>query len=104
MIWQCRGARQCRAPTTLRVHRSDFAQAYRCRCDFFVLTTMSESLQKIEQTLQQLGVGNNEQVSALFMELRAKFNEQESGRRKENDPVNLQNFWTFWLGRKSSVL
>ncbi len=69
-----------------------------------LLTTMPESFQKIEQTLEQLGVGNNEQVSALFVEVRGKFNEQEAHHRKENDPVNLQNFWTYWLGRKSGVL
>src|SRR5467141_1032326 len=65
---------------------------------------MPESFQKIEQTLQQLGVGSEEQVSALFVEIRQKFNEQEAHRRKENDPVNLQQFWTIWLGRKSGVL
>src|SRR6267143_4505988 len=65
---------------------------------------MPESFQKIEQTLQQLGVGSDEQVSALFVEIRQKFNEQEALRRKENDPVNLQQFWTIWLGRKSGVL
>jgi len=65
---------------------------------------MPESFQKIEQTLQQLGVGSDEQVSALFVEVRQKFNEQEAHRRKENDPVNLQQFWTIWLGRKSGVL
>jgi phenylalanyl-tRNA synthetase alpha chain len=67
-------------------------------------TTMPESIQKIEQTLQQLEVGTNEQVSALFVEVREQFNEQEAHRRKENDPVNLQTFWTSWLGRKSGVL
>src|SRR5467141_4888150 len=65
---------------------------------------MPESFQKIEQTLQQLGVGSDEQVSTLFVEIRQKFNEQEAHRRKENDPVNLQQFWTIWLGRKSGVL
>src|SRR5258706_13949936 len=65
---------------------------------------MPESFQKIEQTLQQLGVGSDEQVSALFVEVRQKFNEQEAHRRKENDPFNLQQFWTIWLGRKSGVL
>src|ERR1700680_3955176 len=65
---------------------------------------MPESIQKIEQTLQQLGVGTNEQVSGLFVEVREKFSEQEDHRRKENDPVNLQIFWTNWLGRKSGVL
>src|ERR1700693_901757 len=65
---------------------------------------MPESIQKIEQTLQQLEVGNNEQVSALFLEVREKFNEQEAHRRKENNPVNLQIFWTNWLGRKTGVL
>src|SRR6266853_1114912 len=65
---------------------------------------MPESFQKIEQTLQPLGVGSDEQVSALFLEVRQKFNEQEAHRRKENDPVNLQQFWTIWLGRKSGVL
>src|SRR6267378_2418254 len=65
---------------------------------------MPESFQKIEQTLQQLGVGSDEQVSALFLEVRQKFNEQEALRRKENDPANLQLFWTIWLGRKSGVL
>src|SRR6202162_3624174 len=65
---------------------------------------MPESIQKIEQTLQQLGVGTNEQVSGLFVEVREKFSEQEAHRRKENDPVNLQIFWTTWLGRKSGVL
>src|SRR6267154_3783364 len=65
---------------------------------------MPESFQKIEQTLQQLGVGSDEQVSALFLEVRQKFNEQEAHRRKENDPANLQQFWTIWLGRKSGVL
>jgi len=62
---------------------------------------MPESFQKIEQTLQQLGVGNNDQVSALFVEVQQLFNEQEAHRRSENDPVNLQLFWTTWLGRKS---
>src|ERR1700681_4523030 len=65
---------------------------------------MPESFQKIEQTLQQLGVGNNDQVSALFVEVQQLFNEQEAHRRSENDPVNLQLFWTTWLGRKSGVL
>jgi phenylalanyl-tRNA synthetase alpha chain len=65
---------------------------------------MPESFQKIEQTLQQLGVGSDEQVSALFLEVRQKFNEQEAQRRKESDPANLQQFWTIWLGRKSGVL
>ncbi len=65
---------------------------------------MPESFQKIEQTLQQLGVGSDEQVSALFLEVRQKFNEQEALRRKENDPANQQQFWTIWLGRKSGVL
>src|SRR2546423_1591895 len=65
---------------------------------------MPESFQKIEQTLQQLGVGSDEQVSALFLEVRQKFNEQEAHRRKENDPINLQQFWMIWLGRKSGVL
>jgi phenylalanyl-tRNA synthetase alpha chain len=65
---------------------------------------MPESFQKIEQTLQQLGVGSNDQVSALFVEVQQLFNEQEAHRRSENDPVNLQLFWTTWLGRKSGVL
>jgi phenylalanyl-tRNA synthetase alpha chain len=65
---------------------------------------MPDSIQKIDQTLQQLGVGNSDEVSALFEEVRKRFNEQEAHRRKENDPVNLQNFWTAWLGRKSGVL
>jgi phenylalanyl-tRNA synthetase alpha chain len=65
---------------------------------------MPESIQKIEQTLQQLEVGTNEQVSALFVDVREKFNEQEAYRRNENDPGNLQIFWTSWLGRKSGVL
>jgi phenylalanyl-tRNA synthetase alpha chain len=65
---------------------------------------MPESIQKIEQTLQQLGVGTNEQVSGLFVEVREKFNEEEAHRRKENNPANLQIFWTNWLGRKSGVL
>ena len=65
---------------------------------------MLDSFKKIEQTLQQLGVGSDEQVLALFVEVRQKFDEQEAHRRKENDPVNLQLFWTVWLGRKSGVL
>ncbi len=65
---------------------------------------MPELLQQIEKTLQQLEAGTSEQVSALFVEVREKFNEQEAHRRKENDPANLQIFWTFWLGRKSGVL
>jgi phenylalanyl-tRNA synthetase alpha chain len=76
----------------------------RANLDVFYLTTMPESFQKIEQTLQQLEVGTNEQVSELFVEVRDKFNEQETDRRKENDPVNLQIFWTSWVGRKSGVL
>ncbi len=65
---------------------------------------MPDFLQKIDQTLQQLGVGTSEQVSALFAEVREQFNEQEFFRRKENLPANLQNFWTAWTGRKSGVL
>jgi phenylalanyl-tRNA synthetase alpha chain len=65
---------------------------------------MPKSIQKIEQTLQQLGAGTNEQVSGLFVEVRDKFNEEEAHRRKENNPANLQIFWTNWLGRKSGVL
>jgi phenylalanyl-tRNA synthetase alpha chain len=65
---------------------------------------MSETFQKIEKTLHQLGVGSNDDVSALFAELREQFKEQEALLRKENDPVNLQIFWTSWLGRKSGVL
>jgi len=65
---------------------------------------MPELLQKIEKTLQQLDAGTNEHVSALFVEVREKFNDQEAHRRKENDPANLQKFWTTWLGRKSGVL
>ena len=65
---------------------------------------MSDLLQQIEKTLQQLEAGTSEQVSALFVEVRKKFNDQEAHRRKENDPTNLQIFWTFWLGRKSGVL
>src|SRR5271166_3097623 len=65
---------------------------------------MPEFLQQIEKTLQQLEAGTSEQVSALFVEVREKFNDQEAHRRKENDPANLQIFWTFWLGRKSGVL
>jgi phenylalanyl-tRNA synthetase alpha chain len=66
--------------------------------------TMHESLQKIDRTLHDLGVGNSEQVSVLFMEVRKRFDEQETHRRNENDPVNLQVFWTSWTGRKSGVL
>jgi phenylalanyl-tRNA synthetase alpha chain len=66
--------------------------------------TMHESLQKIDRTLQDLGAGNNEQVSALFLEVRKEFDEQETLHRKENDPAQLQSFWTTWLGRKSGVM
>jgi phenylalanyl-tRNA synthetase alpha chain len=66
--------------------------------------TMHTPLQKIDRTLQDLGVGTNEQVSALFLEVRKRFDEQETRRRNENDPVNLQLFWTTWVGRKSGVL
>ena len=65
---------------------------------------MPELLQQIEKTLQQLDAGTSEQVSALFAEVRKQFNDQEAYRRKQNDPANLQIFWTSWLGRKSGVL
>jgi phenylalanyl-tRNA synthetase alpha chain len=65
---------------------------------------MPDSVQRIEQTLQQLGIGSPEQVSALFAEVRQAFDVQEAHRRKENDSANLQLFWTIWLGRKSGVL
>ncbi len=86
------------------IHIYSGAQATQSWRNHFDLTTMPEALQRIEQTLQRLGVGNNEQVSALFAEVREQFNELEAHRREENDPVNLQNFWTTWLGRKSGVL
>src|ERR1700733_282080 len=65
---------------------------------------MPDSVLKIDQTLQQLGIGSNEQVSALFLEVIANFDQQEEYRRAENDAVNLQIFWTSWTGRKSGVL
>jgi phenylalanyl-tRNA synthetase alpha chain len=65
---------------------------------------MPDSIQRVEQTLEQLGIGNPEQVSALFANLREAFDAQEAYRRKENDPATLQSFWTIWLGRKSGVL
>jgi phenylalanyl-tRNA synthetase alpha chain len=65
---------------------------------------MPDSVQRVEQTLQQLGIGNSEQVSALFAEVRQAFDAQEAHRRKENNSASLQLFWTIWLGRKSGVL
>jgi phenylalanyl-tRNA synthetase alpha chain len=66
--------------------------------------TMHESFQKIDRTLQDLDAGNSEQVSALFLEVRKEFDEQEAQHRSENNPVNLQSFWTSWTGRKSGVI
>src|ERR1700676_1541746 len=86
------------------MHDSLVADAFHWWCNLFALTIMPDSIEKIGQTLQQLGVGSDEQVSALFVEVRERFNEQEAHRRKENDSANLQLFWTVWLGRKSGVL
>jgi phenylalanyl-tRNA synthetase alpha chain len=69
-----------------------------------IFIKMPERLQKVDQTLQQLGVGTSDQVSALFAEVRELFNSEEALHRKEDDAANLQAFWTAWLGRKSGVL
>jgi phenylalanyl-tRNA synthetase alpha chain len=66
--------------------------------------TLHESPPPVDRTLQDLGVGTAELVSALFLEVRKRFAEEEALQRKENNPARLQSFWTTWVGRKSGVL
>ncbi len=53
------------------------------------------------KTLAQLGIAKPEQVAALFVEVRARFDSQASAAQ---DEASWKQFRDAWLGRKSGVL
>ncbi len=62
---------------------------------------MTEPLQIVERTLEELGATTPERVAELFAEVRAAFEGQVAGVR---NPEDWKQFRDAWLGRKSGAL